>query len=324
MAKAKRKTKGRTRRVAKAARRKAKAKTEPESRTKKKTGTGTGTGTGTVRSKKKPARGAVKPPSGRAAGQPEEAATSQARVREFGAPVKHRAPQVHGPKPGKKRKLSKNPEAVRSRKRRAEARAIADALEADKARKRELAKKRRAAKKHPPKPIDLAPGWLEGIRAAAASVAPTSLEIVEPGSWMITGHFILLEPVPYAVFGELLQAILDDSFLLAHVNPQRLCAIRVVFHDPIHPRRENDSFLAKVSGIEFALGDLIGEILGGSPNDESALAVRYEESVVTGFYVSLAGDVKIYETPMPENWAFGGQGTKATPKTATVSIKKLK
>jgi hypothetical protein len=217
-----------------------------------------------------------------------------------------------------------------------EARQIAEALEAQRlerlaqaAQKRALtaAAKRAGIKRPPPDERALAIGWLEHIRADIAHVFLCSLDITEAGGgaaelegkdaqiasrtpWLVVGRFDPQEDIDYQTLAQALRVVADDVLLEAQIHPQRLSQIRVVFHDPRSNRDEGDSVVSKIGAWEFILGDLIGELVGGSLEspDESSLAGRYDETTVPQFYIFFSTTVTRYVSAAP--WA----------KTQTVRI----
>lgn len=236
------------------------------------------------------------------------------RIPEFPAAVKARAPQVHAGKKKKRKELSKTPEAKRARAYRAEKRALAEAAEARRLEKNARARARRRqkleeerAKAEARRPVterDIAIEWLEVIRDHSAHVSPTTLSIVTPeaastGAWLVCGRFDLLEPIGYADMGEILERLLADDILAARINPARLSQIRIIYNDPNARRGESDSIVSKIAGWEFALGDLIGEILGGGTDNADALAVRYEHTQIETYYAYFAPTVIEYRTVWP-------------------------
>lgn len=274
--------------------------------------------------------------------------------------------RVATPKPKPPHRLSASPEAKRARARRrelarllavqakldeqrrlhrnalararyAEAKAIADAAEAQRqerlvqaAQKRAQAKaaKRAGIKRPPPDERQLAIGWLEAIRARVAHVFACSLDITEAGGghaelegkdaqlasgtpWLVVGRFDPQEAIDYQTLAHALREVADDVLLEAQIHPQRLSQIRVVFSDPDAKRGEGDSVVSKIGAWEFILGDLIGELVGSdmeSP-DEDSLAGRYDETTVPQFYIFFSSTVTRYVSAAP--WA----------KTQTVRIK---
>lgn len=246
-------------------------------------------------------------------------AAASAKVKPFAAAVKVRTGGIHAkPPPARPRKLSKHPDAVRARKYRREKKALAEALEV--ARLERLEKRRERDRQRREKrrggggiiqrdERELAVEWLEAIRDHFASFAATSLEIVPAetnvsGAWMIVGRFDFLEDVDYEIIGAMLEQVADDIVLEARIHPQRLSQIRILFSDPNAKRGEGDSFVSRIAGWQFVLGDMVGEILGGSAGDESALATRYKESTIPTIYIYFSPTITAYET------VWGGSKTK--------------
>jgi len=290
--------------------------------------------------KKKPPTGTVKS-GGRKPAPKTKPVAAPRKVPEFAQHVK-RAPGRKGfqhpapPTPAsKRRKLSKNPEAVRSRKRRAEQKGIAQALEALRQEKLEARRRRDRERREQRKrkiiggggrgrsERELAEGWLEEIREHAAHVVPTSLEVLPEGGtggagggdagaspWLVIGRFDFHEAIGYRTLGEIFESIAEDYLLEAKIHPERLSQIRIIFNDPNAKRGEGDSIVSKIAGWQFALGDLIGEILGGGPEDEGALAVRYDETGIETFYVYFSQTITAYANAGP--WS----------RTQTVSLKR--
>lgn len=256
-------------------------------------------------------------------------AAATAKVQPFAAAVKVRSGGIHATPPAKRpRKLSKHPDAVRARKYRRERKALAEALEAARLealeRRRAKDRERRKRKKGGGGVIkrderELAGERLERIREISAGYTPTSLEIVPPeanvsNAWMAVGRFDLLDPVSYAELGEIFQAIADDVLLEASVHPQRLCQVRVIYHDPNARRGESDSIVSRIAGWQYMWSDLLGEVLGGRAGDETALAVRYEETEIGLFYVYFSSEITKYET-VPFGKVSGGGSSQARTQT---------
>jgi len=221
-----------------------------------------------------------------------------------------RRSRVKAPPAPRRPKLSQHPDAVRARRYRREKKAIAEALEVERQerleRRRERDRERRKRQKGiisgPASPSQLARGWLEAIRDHCAELVPTSLEVTteDPhtrGVWIAVGRYDFHEPVSYLGLGDILEHVLADDILSARINPNRLTQIRVLFVDPNARERSGPgSYLSKISAWEFALGDLIGEVLGGGASDEMSLAVRYDSSRIPAMYVYFSSETKIYTT----------------------------
>jgi hypothetical protein len=214
--------------------------------------------------------------------------------------------------------LSRHPDAVRARKYRREKKAIAEALEIERQEKLAARRERDRArrKKGETTPIsdrELARGWLEAIRDHCARVAATTLEITtdDPqtrGTWIAVGRYDFLEDVSYADVGEMLERVLADDILSARINPNRLSQIRILFLDPDARERSGaGTFVSRIAAWEFAVGDMIGEILGGSASDEHSLAVRYDASKIPSLYIYFGASTQIWKT------------AGAFAKTATIS-----
>jgi hypothetical protein len=255
--------------------------------------------------KKTPAR-TVKSSSGRRPTSRKQPATQKVRAkpqrvkpRAAKPPAKRRIPPA---RPARPIAPSTHPEAIRSRARRAEAKGIAEALEAARLEKIELAAARRRKKKIPPTDRELAPGWLETIRQHCAHVADTSLEATtaEVGSireWMAVGRFDFLDQISYLDIGEMLERIAADDFLSARIDPTRVSQIRIIFLDPdARPGKGGGSYVSAIGAWDFIVGDLIGEILGGGEGDELSLAARYDQSKIPSMYVYFSTDTRTYTT----------------------------
>jgi hypothetical protein len=252
-----------------------------------------------------------------------KSAPTKSTLPEFSAAVKKKAPASRpSPKPAKPTKRAPPPssQAIRARKRRAEAKAIAKALEAARqeklARRRERDRARRAkAKLPPPTEAELAVGWMERIRDDVSEVALTDMAIVshnpdDPNLWIIVGRFDFRESVDYETMGAVLDAVAGDIELEAMVHPMRLSQVRIGYHDPTARSRESDGTISSIGAWQYILGELTGEISGSGDDDLNALAVRYQESRIGAFWVYFSGDVRNYQTVMP------GQ------KTATVPLRR--
>ena len=227
---------------------------------------------------------------------------------------------------GKARKPSKHPEAIRARRYRAERRAIEEAEQAQAERQREHKRirdrERRRRKKTPTAPAsrELGELWLERIRDHFARVTPTTLDYagnpnveIDPAkpdraAWLITGH-LQFEPLSYLELGEVIDDLLGDHILAAWIHPQRLCRILILFNDPNDRRGSAGARLSKISGWEFALGDLHGELVGGGPDNEENLAARYDETLVSEAFFSFSATIVPYFTAFPTG-----------PRTATLRL----
>lgn len=302
----------------------AKAKPTPSSKRRRKSGKREGSGEAGAQAKpKKTAPARTVKPSGRLQThsrrkRPGKAkiAKPRGKVKAPGRPKRSAGKASKAPEPrraaARKRKApSKHPEAVRSRQRRLEAKWIAEAALALHEEKLERRRERQRQKKRGGGGIvkserQLAEGWLEHARQDVAEIVPCVLSIVgaEAGTstaWMIVGRFDLAEGIGYQTLGEIFERLLADDLLTAKIHPERLSQIRVIFHDPNAKRGEGDSIVSKIAGWEFALGDMIGEILGGGPDDPGALAVRYDETAIETFYIYFSSTITAYETAGP--WA---------------------
>lgn len=203
----------------------------------------------------------------------------------------------------RKRKPSSHPEAVRSRRRRAEQRGIREQKLHERSERERVQRDRRKERRAgaPPDERRLAIGWLEEIRNLCATVFPCSLTLTraEAGArtpWLVVGRYDVLEPVGYAELAEALSLVRDDLGLETAIGPQRLSQIRVIYEDPRARRGEGDSIVSKTGAWEFIVSDLIGELVGTGPDDEDALAVRYEETSVGVYYVYFSAEVINYES----------------------------
>lgn len=240
-------------------------------------------------------------------------------VAEFPTAVKRKAPKSIGrAKPGYKApKRSRHPEAVRSRKRRAEAKALREALAYEHERKLELRRQRDRERRRKKKERgrggiikrderELAAGWLEWIRNDLAQFFPVSLELTSPeaGShtpWLAVGRYDPQESIGYEDLARAFDFVAGDLMLEAAIHPQRLSQIRIVYADPRAKRGEGDSIVSQTGAWEFVISDLVGELVGGdldSP-DEGSLAARYDETSIPTFYVYFSSELISYKTAMP-------------------------
>lgn len=289
--------------------------------------------------KKKSAR-SDREPSGRKPATRAKASAAPATVQGFPAAVKYRIGGIHAKPPTAKQKkrirgLSKHPDAVRARRYRREKKAIAEALEVARLEKLERRRQRDRERRErerggrgggivrPVSDRELAEGWLGEIRDHCAAFTPTSLDIVPPHQdgptiWMSCGRFDLLEPVDYATLGAIFQSISDDYLLEARIHPDRLSQIRIIYSDPDSKRGEGDSIVSKIAGWSFALGDIIGEILGGGSSDEGSLAVRYDKTAIGTFYVFFSAEITKYTTVFPTS---EGAASKKQPRTQTIKLR---
>ena len=160
--------------------------------------------------------------------------------------------------------------------------------------------------------------WLEYMRNIAASVVPTSLDIVEPEAasrgvavWAIVGRFEFLDECDYETLAEILNLWANDLPLEVAINPQRMSQIRIVFEDPHAKRGEGDSIVSQMGAWQFVVADLIGEIVGGGDDDEDALATRYADTKIPRIYVYFSEEILNYST------AWGGG-----PATASIGQRK--
>ncbi len=215
--------------------------------------------------------------------------------------------------------LPKNPKARAQLKRRLELQAIADAkrIEAEAKRERRRIKdaerrRRAAGQPKPSRDREKAEAWLEYIRNRIASVHGVSLEIVaragldarEP--WLAVGRFDFMTPVGYAEFGEVLRMIRDDLPLEVVIKPERVTQIRVLYHDPNDRRGEGDRYISQIGPWSFVLGDLIGDITDSGPD---SLAVRYESTLITSWFLYLSATIEGFATIGGSPWvATSGKG----------------
>lgn len=151
----------------------------------------------------------------------------------------------------------------------------------------------------PPDPTRLAISWLEEIRNVIAGVSHCSLDLTspEPGArtpWLIVGRYTFADPVDYRTLAAAVRLLRDDLTLETTIGPQRLSQIRIVYRDPRGRRGEGDSIVSKTGAWEFVISDLLGELVGASPDDEDSLAVRYAETTVPVLYVYFAPDLVPY------------------------------
>ena len=114
--------------------------------------------------------------------------------------------------------------------------------------------------------------------------------------WLVVGRFDLHEPVSYGdlalAFARVQDAQVSELLSLEEwVNPQRMSQIRVVFSDPRTVRGEGDSIVSKIGAWQFVLADLVFELVGQGPADPESLAVRYQETRVSTFYVYFSAQV---------------------------------
>ena len=146
--------------------------------------------------------------------------------------------------------------------------------------------------------------WLEAIRDILAghfliSLDFTEAELSQKTPWLIVGRFSPVEDINYEILGHALQAVADDLVLEAMIHPQRLSQIRIVFVDPNSKRGEGDSFVSQIGAWEFVVSDMVGEILGGGPEDEGALAVRYERTTIGAIYIYFSSEISVHRTVGP-------------------------
>lgn len=210
------------------------------------------------------------------------------------------------PAPTSKRpKLSRHPEAIRSRERRKVERARSDAREAERLEK--LAVRRKKRKRLQPTERELAIEWCREIREKAidATGSRISLSITEAegGSrtpWLVVGRYDFTEDPPsYERFGAMFYELAADILLEARIHPDRLSQIRIVYADPNSQRGEGDSIVSQIGAWQFVVSEIEGEILGAGPDDEGALAVRYQETHVTIFYIYFSSELVQHKTVGP-------------------------
>lgn len=223
----------------------------------------------------------------------------------------------------------KKSEAARKR---AERQGLADAKRAAelerKAKRNAADKRRRDARRGKPAPAALREAmieWLEHMRNTGAVVAPLSFEIAEDnrkldkrekneagelvgqtgGLWQVVARFDLGAPVSYAQLAEIFALWQDDLFLEASIGPSRLSQIRCWFNDPKSKRGEGDSVISWGPAPWLAMvGDALGELVGsGSDESGDSLAVRYEATNVSFFYVYFSASTRQYST------IFGGDSS---------------
>lgn len=275
-------------------------------------------------------KGSPRPASGRGRSTRVAADERPSKRRGRGAPGKSSSATR------KKKRLSRHPEAVRSRRRRKESRrlrqeqvGILDQLTFERAERERLRAERRREKRagRGPDLRRLARGWLEEIRNIVAGFFRVSLRLtyaVESGSpdegdeqadrqrhnmrtpWLEVGCYDLLEPVGYADLADAFEAVRDDLLLETEIHPQRMSQIRIVYQDPHSKRGEGDSVVSKIGAWEFVISDLIAELVGAGPEDEDSLAVRYKETAVPKFYVYFSAQLVNYVTRSP--WQVVGLG----------------
>ena len=194
--------------------------------------------------------------------------------------------------------LSQHPEAIRSRRRRREARGIREQL-AYEALDRSLARQgerdqraheaaerrdaRRAARDPQLGLLHQALGWLEEIRNLIASLFPVSLDptyAVEAdapdegdelgdrqrqnmrAAWLVVGRYTPVHPVGYLRLAQAFRRVDADHLLAARIHPQRYAQIRIVYEDPHSQRGEGDSIVSEVGPWEFVLSELIRDLIG--------------------------------------------------------------
>lgn len=166
----------------------------------------------------------------------------------------------------------------------------------------------------------IAYGWLEEIRNIIAGVFRVSLSTTyavestaadegDPmpdrqrqnmrSPWLVVGRYDAQEGIGYTDLATALIAVRDDLGLETAINPQRLSQIRIVYEDPRSKRGEGDSVVSKIGAWEFIISDLVAELVGGGPDDEEALAVRYTETAVPKFYIYFSSQVVSYVTRAP-------------------------
>lgn len=264
-----------------------------------------------AKARTKETRPRERPPAGGSAGG-RRAAVTKRRAR--ATKVSQKTPITRKPVVGapRKRRLSKNPEAVRSRRRRAEAKGIRDQLAAQRTERARAARERRKERKAglKPDPRRQAIGWLQQIRNIVAGVFPCSMEITDPEAgartpWLVVGRYDARGPMGYTDLARALTLVRDDGLdgddpfsipLEMQIGRQRLSQIRVVYKDPRAMRGEGDSIVSKIGAWEFVISDLVAELVGTGAEDEDALAVRYAETVVPTFYVYFSSETVSYKS----------------------------
>jgi hypothetical protein len=110
--------------------------------------------------------------------------------------------------------------------------------------------------------------------------------------WLAVGRFDFTEGAPsYEEFGGMFYELANDLILEATIHPDRLSQIRIIYSDPNSDRGEGDSIVSQIGAWQFVVSDIEGEILGGGPDDEGALAVRYAETKVLTWYVYFSSEL---------------------------------
>lgn len=219
----------------------------------------------------------------------------------------------------KRPRLSRHPEAIRSRRRRREDRrsrreeiGVRDQLAYERAERAERARSKRRRAKGPPDERGAALSWLEEIRNVIASVFRCSLATTEAvesdkgdeGSplpdrqrenmrtpWLAVGRYDPQDPIGYADLAHALDLVRSDLTLETIINPQRLSQIRVVYSDPHAIRGEGDSIVSKIGAWEFIIAELVREIGGVDDEDEEALAHRYQATKIPKFYIYFSSEI---------------------------------
>jgi hypothetical protein len=227
-----------------------------------------------------------------------------------------------------RRKLSRHPEAIRSRRRRREASrrrreeiGVRDQLRYE----REQERARRRARPGPPDERAVALSWLEEIRNVVAGVFRCSLSTTEAVEsdredegqdrpdrqrknmrtpWLVVGRYDPQEPIGWADLGHALDLVRSDLTLEAVIHPQRLSQIRVVYADPNAVRGEGDSVVSAIGAWEFIIAELVREIEGVDDEDEEALVRRYQATKIPMFYIYFSTEIVQYKTAW-QKWKIG-------------------
>lgn len=167
---------------------------------------------------------------------------------------------------------------------------------------------------------------LQYARAVASQTCPITLTITEAEAgaatpWLIVGRFDFDEPVGYAELGEVLVSWRDDSVLERMIDADRLSQIRVVYNDPDDPRGSGDSIVSTMGAWSYMLSDLIRDLLGSGEDDPDSLAVKYEATTVSVFYVYLSAELVRYVTHTKSPSGPGQGPGSVGPKTQTMRMR---
>lgn len=241
---------------------------------------------------------------------------------------------------GQKRRPSRSKKAIQARKRRAEARGVADQLRFE--RWEGAAKKRRAlrlrvarVKNQDPSRWDLmseSMDWMEDIRNRIASLFPCSLRLADPVTgeaptppeeeagdlevhanaerqrenirtpWLIVGRFDPVVPISYDDLGDAFYLVERDLIIEATINPARLSQIRIVYSDPRSRRGEGDSIVSQMGAWEYVISTIRQDLIGAVPDDEDALARRYSETKVSTFYIYFSDQLRSIKSAWFTTW----------------------